>query len=142
MPALSCWAIRSSFLHLLGGALLGGMMLWQKGPGGLPGAYGWLGLHIHLMMIGWIVQLSVGVAYWILPRFATAGDGGAVRQRRGREPLAVAAVVLLNGSTGMGLLGGAEWGPVGAMALAAGGAAAFAAHAWPRVKPFLAQAGE
>ena len=46
--------------------------------------------HFELLLIGWLVQLVMGVAYWIFPRF------GMTRAARGREGLAWLALGLLN----------------------------------------------
>jgi hypothetical protein len=83
--------------------------------------------------MGWTVQLALGVAFWILPRFRTGRE-------RGREVFAWVAYGLLN----LGVLAAAIGPAIGlppavpllghsAEALAA---ASFALHAWPRVKVF------
>ncbi|MDQ4078304.1 MAG: hypothetical protein M3220_18915 [Chloroflexota bacterium] len=140
MPRLSVWMIRSSFLHLALGILLGSAILWQKGPGGLPAAWGWLPFHIHLVLVGWMIQLALGVAYWILPRFTYRNEHERVAQRRGREGLAWASFLLLNVSTLLALTSrlGWLWSPRVSGLLVALAGAAFAIHLWPRVKPFMA----
>ncbi len=45
--------------------------------------------HIEIMIFGWIIQFTIGVAYWILPRFL--GDKG-----RGSFKLAILMPILLN----------------------------------------------
>ncbi len=141
MPRLSIWMIRCSFLHLALGFLIGAIILWQKGPGGLPGAWRWLPVHIHMLLIGWIAQLAMGVAYWILPRFAQKRDKKRhVKPERGRPMLAWAGFLLLNSSTVAALTSQLSWTwglPVSGI-LAALAALAFVLHAWPRVKPFMA----
>jgi hypothetical protein len=77
--------------------------------------------------MGWLVQLAMGVGYWILPR---------LEGRRPRSWLALAAVIALNlGVALVTLDAGLETG------LAATGrgaelaaALAFGVHAWPRVR--------
>jgi hypothetical protein len=77
-----------------------------------------------------MVQLALGVAYWILPRGRGVG--------RGNERLAWAALLLLN----LGVLAVGVGGMMNAPApvIAAGRAAellaavAFAGHAWPRAR--------
>lgn len=139
MPALSIWAIRSSFLHLLGGATIGGLLLLQKGGGGDPGLWRLLTLHGYLLLNGWLVQLTMGVAYWILPRWARGRGAGGPRIRRGREGSAGLAVILINAATAIALLGLLVRVPPGiaevTTAIAVG---LFVWHAWPRAKPFLA----
>jgi cbb3-type cytochrome oxidase subunit 1 len=87
-------------------------------------------LHAEMLLIGWMVQLAFGVAYWILPRFR-AGPA------RGREWPAWVSLLLLNsGVLGAGL--GQVLGPP-ALSLAGRGAemlaaVTFAVHLWSRVE--------
>ncbi len=130
MPRLSRWFIRSALLYLALGFTLGGLMLSNKGAPLSPLLWRLLPAHIECLLMGWTVQLMMGVAFWILPRF---------QGRRGNETPAWAAFFLLNAGV---LLAG--FGPtlalsggvitVGRMAEAAA-VAAFAIHAWPRIKP-------
>lgn len=145
MPRLSRWMIKAALLDLALGVPLGGLILSAKGQ---PVALGWawqlLSAHIQLLIGGWLIQLALGMAYWILPRL----DG----DRRGRAGTAWASFVLLNiGVTGAALLlasrswSSAAWlDPLlvlaGLLQLSALGA--FAYHAWPRlqlVRPSQAQ---
>lgn len=140
MPPLSIWAIRSSFLHLVAGATIGALLLIQKGDAGLPWLWRLLGIHGYLLLNGWLIQLTMGVAYWILPRWARDRSAGGPRVSRGRETAAWLAVVLLNAGTGIALLGLSVRGLVGfADFLTAASVTLFVWHAWPRVKPFLHQ---
>jgi hypothetical protein len=130
VPQLSAWLIRAALLYLGTGFTAGMLMLWNKGVPLSPGLWRLLPLHIEFLLLGWTLQLAMGVAYWILPRFF---------QTRGNVPLAVAAGVLLNlGVLAVGL--GGWLGAPGAVILLGRlaellAAAAFALHAWPRVKP-------
>ncbi len=130
VPRLSVWLIRTALVALTAGAVLGALML--AAPGALSVAR-WRPLHAELLLVGWTVQLAFGVAYWILPRFR----GGA---ERGHDELGWAAFALVNlgvilVGVGRSVAGWEPWALAGrgAEALAA---LAFAAHAWPRVKPF------
>lgn len=68
MPLLSRYFIRSSLLCMALGFTIGGLMLAVKG-GALDGRlFIWLPVHIVLLVNGWLIQLSIGVAYWIFPR--------------------------------------------------------------------------
>jgi hypothetical protein len=132
MPRLSRWAIRAALLYLGVGFTLGAMLLTNKGLGVWPGIWRWLPAHIEFMLIGWTLQLVIGMGFWILPRF----DQG---QSRGNEPLAWAALGLLN--TGLlatalePLIPGFGWLLLAGRVLEAMAGLAFAGHAWPRVKP-------
>jgi cbb3-type cytochrome oxidase subunit 1 len=130
VPRLSVWLIRAALLALTAGAALGALLL--AAPGSL-GVTRWRPLHAELLLVGWTVQLAFGVAYWILPRFRRGAE-------RGRDELAWAAFALIN--LGVLLVGlgrsGVGWETWALAGRGAEGLAAlaFAAHAWPRVKPF------
>jgi hypothetical protein len=131
VPRLSIWATRAALLYLASGFTFGALLLFHKG---IPiSAFLWrlLPAHIEFLLFGWIVQLVMGIAFWILPRFSQ-------EPRRGNVSIAWAALLSLN--VGVLLVG---LGPVlGAPSLFAflgraaefSAAAAFAIHAWPRIK--------
>lgn len=137
MPTASRWFVRAALVWLGVGFTLAGLMLANKG---LP-LSGWLWTwrlsHVQMLLIGWMVQLAAGVAYWILPRLG----GGS----RGREGLAWLTWLALNGGVLLAALRDPLAGVVGptvAAGLAAGAAvlylvavAAFAVLIWPRVIP-------
>jgi hypothetical protein len=120
-------------VHLLLGFALGAVLLANRGVPIHPALARLRPAHAELLLIGWTVQLAMGVAFWILPRFRPGPE-------RGDERPAWAAWALLN----LGVLTAA----MGAAALDSGtvivvgrsaealAAVAFARHAWPRVKPF------
>lgn len=132
MPRLSVWMVRAALLNLGIGFTLGGLLLFHKGmplDGDVWRLWPW---HIELALVGWIIQLAMGVAFWILPRFSRGERFGNIR-------LAWIAFFLLN----LGILaaGAGQWFR-SANELAALGrglellaVVAFAAHLWPRVKP-------
>lgn len=132
MPRLSIWMVRSALIHLLLGFTIGALLLANKGVPLHPYLWRLLPIHIELLLLGWTVQLALGVAYWILPRFQNA---------RPRVALAWTAYGLLN--LGIALvavsvvfLPNAPLVFYGRLA-EVGAAVAFALHAWPRVKPPL-----
>ncbi len=69
MPTLSRCFLRGGFLCLALGLLPGGIILLQKGTGWLPFAWVLLPAHTYLVLIGGISQCTLGVCYWIFPRF-------------------------------------------------------------------------
>jgi len=113
VPRLSTWLVRASLVCLVAGGLLGAGLLAAPAliPGAAPvpaaGRTGLVPAHVELMLVGWLAQLAMGVAYWILPRaggerpaagLAAAGAGllsaGVLAATVGavaRTPLAVAA---------------------------------------------------
>ncbi|HQZ71833.1 MAG: hypothetical protein ACH37Z_01820 [Anaerolineae bacterium] len=131
MPRLSVYLVRTALLHLLVGFGLGGLLLANKGLSFWPALWRLRPAHIELLLVGWTVQLTLGVAYWILPRFR--GD----RPRGDRRPV-WAAYMLLN--VGVIALALGPWtARAGELALAGRGAELaavllFAWNAWPRVK--------
>jgi len=130
MPRLSAWFIRAALLYLLLGFTVGGLLLWNKGLPIHPSIWRLLPAHMEFLLLGWSVQLAVGVAYWILPRFHT---------KRRKSILVWLSLVLLNGGIWLvvigGLLDAAETMRVVGRLMEAGAAATFALHAWFRVKP-------
>ena len=133
MPRLSVWMIRTALLHLLAGFTIGALLLANKGVPLHPMVWRLLPIHIEFLLLGWTLQLALGVAFWILPRFQNA---------RPRAGLAWMAYLLLN--LGIGLVAASVflvtvpaltfWGRL----LEVGAAVAFGLHAWPRVKPPMA----
>jgi hypothetical protein len=89
MPRLSVWFVRASLIYLLAGFTLGALMLAEKGVPYYPGIFLVLPIHMEFLLVGWLVQFAMGVAYWILPRI---GDGTL----RGSERPIWASFTLLN----------------------------------------------
>ena len=133
MPRLSIWMVRTALTYLLLGFTIGALLLAHKGIGLHPLLWRLLPLHIEFLLIGWTLQLAMGVAYWILPRFLS---------ERRRVGLAWLAYLLLNLGLGCMVLSVSlpAWVSLAAIgrSLEAGAAVAFALHAWPRVKPMSA----
>ncbi len=129
MPRLSRWFIRAALLYLAVGFTFGALLLGNKGYPFAPWLWRLLPSHIEFMVIGWTMQLILGVGFWILPRF---------RGERGRMAPAWTAFALLNAGVLLAalapLLGGSSWLVTVGRAAEAGAAASFAIHAWPRIK--------
>ncbi|WP_428234833.1 cbb3-type cytochrome c oxidase subunit I [Gracilimonas sp.] len=81
--------IKSSLICLIVGAFLGALMLINKALNIDPEIWGLLPVHIELMIFGWIIQFTLGVAYWILPRYLKG-------EARGNRFLAYLMVLLFN----------------------------------------------
>lgn len=127
MPALSVWAVRLALIHLVLGTAMGSALLAAKAVALPPGLWALRAWHVEALLVGFAVQLAVGVAYWILPRVRPSENAQPERLRR---PMAVLAVVLLN--AGVLLVGGGL--AVTGRVCETAGAAAFAVHIWPRVR--------
>lgn len=132
MPRLTVWFLRSSLVYLAVGFTAGTLILVHKGTAAIPWAWQLLPLHIAALFVGWMTQLAMGVAFWILPRFGF---------RRGNVPLAWTAWALVNVGLAGTLVAAVLALPPWSLAVAYGamglGAVAFGVHAWPRVKPAL-----
>ena len=77
MPAPSRWMIRCSLLYLLAGFAIGsGMLISKAWPAAYPQVWQLLPVHIEVAIFGWIIQFTMGTAYWILPRYLKTGDRG------------------------------------------------------------------
>ena len=92
MPPLARLYVKAAFVYLIAAFVLGALMTLNN----------WLGFslwldavevsHLHLLMVGWITQLAIGVAYWIFPRLLKEQDP----RRRGSDALAWAVFLGLN----------------------------------------------
>lgn len=131
MPRGSIWLVRTAFAHLALGFLLGATLLAGKSLGTGPGAP-WLAVHREMLLFGWLVQLALGVAWWIFPKFA--GD-----QPYGDPRFPYAAWGALNGgilATGLGLLWSLPWLAAAGRLGVAGAVLLLVIGLRPRVKPF------
>jgi hypothetical protein len=89
MPRLSVYFIRASLIYLAVGFTFGGLLLANKGVLISPLIWMLLPIHIEFLFMGWLVQLALGVAFWILPRF-TKGPP------RGNETMIWLALIFIN----------------------------------------------
>lgn len=127
MPRVSAWFVRASLCHLVAGFVIGALLLAGKGI--------WLGIdawalrpvHIEMLLVGWMIQLVMGVAIWIFPRFVLR----RVPQRS--AVTAWLAFALLNCGVLLVSLGGSFLAAGRLTEIAA--AASFAVHLWGRVSP-------
>ncbi len=130
MPRLSQWMIRTAFIYLLLGFTFGALLLIHKGLPLHPALWGWLPTHIEFLLLGWIVQLTMGVAFWILPRYWG-------KPRRPKETYPKIAFVLLNLGIWLVVAGttfrAGQWVLFSGRAVEVGAVAIFALHAWKRI---------
>jgi len=133
MPVLSVWMVRTALLQLSLGFMVGGLILMRNALPGGASLYRLVPLHLEMLLIGWLVQLAMGVGFWMLPKFREG-------RPRGREELVWTAYVCLNSGV---LIAGIAQSADGAALLALTGRGAealaavlFLANAWPRIKPF------
>jgi hypothetical protein len=131
MPRLSVYFVRASLVYLALGLTVGGLLLANKGVMFVPSIWAWLPAHIEFSFVGWMIQLALGIAFWILPRFPT-------HPIRGREQLSWLAFFLLNLGIWFVVLQIAvevEWLSLAGRVLELLGVGLFAVGNWRRIKP-------
>jgi hypothetical protein len=93
MPPLARAYVKAAFAYFVAAFVLGALMALN----GWLHFGRWLNVvylsQLHLLVVGWITQLAIGVAYWIFPRFGKGQD----RPPRGSDALAWAVLITLNG---------------------------------------------
>lgn len=125
MPRLSRYFLRLSLVYMLLGFTLGAMLLAQKGVSFAPWLWALLPYHVDFLLVGWMSQFALGVAFWILPRL-----GG--EHPRGREGFSWAAFFLVNAGLWISLFFPLRW--LGRL-LSALGVVLFISGNWPRLYP-------
>ncbi|MBK9053395.1 MAG: hypothetical protein IPL78_21585 [Chloroflexi bacterium] len=129
MPPLTRLFVKTALIHLVLGFTFGALMLANKGVPFYPVLWRLLPAHMELLLVGWTVQLALGVAYWILPRYWQGGRG----DNRG----VWLAYFFLNSGVWLVILTGwlglpPSWLLLGRV-LQAAAVIAFATHIWPRI---------
>jgi hypothetical protein len=112
VPPLARYFVKAAFVYFIAAFLLMALVALNE----------WLGFsrwlravylsQLHLLVVGWITQLAIGVAYWIFPRFLKEDNP----EPRGSDALAWAVLILLNAGLVLRflaepsyLMGGPEW---------------------------------
>jgi len=131
MPRLSVFFIRASLIYLLLAFTLGGLLLVNKGMMISPYIWRWLPLHMEFALMGWMVQLTMGVAFWILPRFSRGAPRGTIWLLGLSFILLNAGIILSVGKS----LQVPTWLPAVGRLSELLGILAFVAGSWRRVKP-------
>lgn len=137
MPLAARLFVRASLIWLVLGFTLGAALLAAKASPSAPWQAKAISVHHAWVLLGFLLQLTLGTAYWIMPRFGT---------RRGVTWLAVASFLLINAAlivytSAVVLRQGAtasRMQEAAATALVAG-AAAYLVHMWPRVRELVVQ---
>jgi hypothetical protein len=131
MPRLSVWAVRLSLLYMLVGFSLGAVMLANKGVPFALWAWNLLPGHVDMLLFGFIIQMAIGMAYWILPRYRSGS--------RGNPAVVWISIALLNLGIWMAALTGwfnlpGSWLAVGRL-IEGAAATLFVFQAWRRIRP-------
>jgi hypothetical protein len=134
VPAVSRWCIRAALAYLIAGMSVGAWALTETALDTAPGGP-WREIHLHLLLVGFLLLLVIGVAHWMFPRrdgrrVGRAGAWIAFWLVNAGILARVAAEIAIDRGGGYAwnrLLAVAAWLPVA-------GLAAFAVGAWPRIK--------
>jgi hypothetical protein len=133
VPTLTVYALRLALSYLGIGFTIGALMLGALGVSTSSEVLRLRPLHMEFLLIGWMVQLAFGVAFWILPRRSGSG--------RENEWLAWGSLLLLNlGVLSVGV--GAVLHPSRDLLIAGRSAElvaglTFAGHAWQRARRYF-----
>lgn len=68
MPPLIRRYIKTSFVFLVAGLLLGGYILYREFVSGVYPPRLVITAHVHLLLVGFMLMLVMGVATWMFPR--------------------------------------------------------------------------
>lgn len=128
--------MRTALVYLVGGMAMGSWMLIVQARRGHPPGAPWPVLHAHVLLVGFLLLLVFGVAFWMFPRVAG---------QRPRREVGWLAFALLNAGLLLRLLaeplddrgdGAPAWGVLlgAAAVLPVLATLAFAAAIWPRVR--------
>lgn len=89
MPRLSRYFIKSGLVYFALALVLGALLVARPILNLPPQMTAFRPVYLHLLVVGWITQLIMGVAYWMFPRYSK-------EQPRGNERLGWAVLILLN----------------------------------------------
>ncbi len=134
MPRLTVTLVRTALLELGIGFTIGALILFNKGIPFDPQIWRLRPAHVDIVLFGWTMQLAMGIAFWILPRFTKA-------PRYGREGFGWVAYLLLNTGLAVVVLNSwlsIDWLPFVGRALELSAVVTFALMMWKRVKPYAA----
>lgn len=89
MPALSRYFIKIGLLYLVVALLMGTIMRLQPIMNWSSQIQLLRPVYLHLIFIGWVTQLIMGVGYWMFPKLSR-------EKPRGNERIGWAVLILLN----------------------------------------------
>jgi len=108
MPRLSIWFIRTALVYFAAGITLGSLLLISKGTQKFPSLWFLLPAHFEIMLIGWTVQLIMGVAFWMFPRHTYVpkrGNEGLIWLSYGLLNAGLLLLIAAPGAAGLALTG-------------------------------------
>jgi hypothetical protein len=131
VPLLSRVFVRLSFAYLMLGFILGALLFARSSFLKFSLPAGIMIVHSEFLLNGWLIQLAMSVAFWILPRFVNAAP-------RGNETVAWLALVLFNAGIlcySYGVLTGYIQAAQTGKMLEALSIISFLANSWSRLRP-------
>lgn len=150
MPITTRIAVKASVVYLCLGALIGALLFINRWIPIEPRIASLRSTHIQMLVVGWLTQLILGVAWWLLPplkiglRPGTTTAARRAQATRGNEPLYWVSLVCLNVGVLLTSIGEplATWTGLPGLRTAAGtadlfflvAASAFVANVWQRVR--------
>ena len=78
MPTLSRWCVRVALAYLVVGMGMGSWMLIAQARGESGPGEPWPALHAHLLLVGFLLLLIFGVAFWMFPKVSGRRPGREV----------------------------------------------------------------
>ena len=79
MPTLSRWFIKAGLVYTVLGLLMATLVIAQPVLGLPPQLMSLRPVYLHLLMVGWVTQLIMGVAYWMFPKYSKESPRGSER---------------------------------------------------------------
>ncbi|MCW7491917.1 cbb3-type cytochrome c oxidase subunit I [Leptospira sp. 2 VSF19] len=79
-PRPSVWFIRVSLIYLMIGSSLGAILMLNKAFNLDPEIWRYLPLHYSILIWGFFIQLIMGTAYWMFPKFLSEKPRGSTWQ--------------------------------------------------------------
>lgn len=77
MPLISRFLVKMSLFYLLAGVLIGSFMLIQKAYPIWDAIWILRAVHIEMLIFGFIIQFTLGTAYWMLPKMLGESPRGS-----------------------------------------------------------------
>lgn len=76
MPKLSRWFIKAGLIYFVLSLFLGIGLKFQYGFTSLNFLAYFTAVYYHLLVIGWITQIIMGISHWMFPRFSKKNPRG------------------------------------------------------------------
>ena len=89
MPLVSRIMLRFALIYFVISALIGAFLLADKASSIHPNIWQLLPVHIECILFGWVIQFTLGTAYWMLPRLL-------IGEPRGNRRLSFLIPICLN----------------------------------------------